>query len=456
MERKLLRRLRAQFIAVMLLISALFLAFITIFQYESAKRSVEKKAENALRNTIMHYNRGLNAPGPGFINQEDSSGYIGKSGKADSTETADGMSPNGKNERPDFDGSDPVFDSGIDLSMTETICSVYDEDGNFYLMKNDIFYVDDSDIETYSSEASKASLSTGTISGTDLRYMKENTNNRTVIAFTDVSRDMEIVNTQLGTNIRISLVIFFILSILSIFFSIISTKPIEKAWKDQKQFVADASHELKTPLTVISSNVDMLLASSENQSDKTRERLDNIKDESGRMKELVNELLDVARGDMAKTNLVLKDTDLSYVVLETLLMWEPVAFEKGRTINQQIAEDAHVLCDEDKMKQLINILIDNAIKYSDENSTINVELRLGGKHAYLSVSDTGVPLSDEEISHLFDRFYRADASRESTPGYGLGLSIAAQIAAMMNGKLWATCEGNVTTFHFSMHLKKHN
>jgi signal transduction histidine kinase len=160
------------------------------------------------------------------------------------------------------------------------------------------------------------------------------------------------------------------------------------------------------------------------------------------MKQLVQELIDLARGDAAEGGTSFEEVDLSSLISDDILSWEPVAYDAGRTLSDDIKEDILVKGNKDKLKQIADILIDNAIKYSDKGSEIAVKLRKKDKKAVLYVKNAGKALTEEEKTKIFDRFYRADESRESTAGYGLGLSIAIQLAELHKGKLYVETESD--------------
>lgn len=213
-------------------------------------------------------------------------------------------------------------------------------------------------------------------------------------------------------------------------------RPVEEAWQNQKQFLADASHELKTPLTVI-------LTQSELKNDHA---LDVINQEALRMKKLVEDLLFLARND-AKPNVEKQSLCLSDLVQETLLSMDALAFEKGIDLTSDIQEDIHLTCNQDQIKQLVMILIDNAIKYTPSNHSIRVELKKAAKKIELCVQNTGSYIPPEDQAHLFDRFYRMDKSRKFEGGYGLGLAIAKQITEIHKANISVTStQDQITTF----------
>ena len=209
--------------------------------------------------------------------------------------------------------------------------------------------------------------------------------------------------------------------------------PVERAWNQQKQFVADASHELKTPLTVILSNADMLLDQPEGES---RRWAENIQAEGLRMKELTEALLALARTDRPQAQLRRERVDLSYLTADCALAFEAAAYEAGHTLDQQVEEGLAVQGDPAELARLVEILLDNALRYSAPKGRVEVELRRTGRKARLKVENPGEPIPAEDLTRVFQRFYRADPSR-SQEGYGLGLSIAKGVAEAHRGRVWA-------------------
>lgn len=260
----------------------------------------------------------------------------------------------------------------------------------------------------------------------------------TTVVIIDVSGDMSLLrNLMLFSVIIIVLSIVFVF-IFTYFLSKWAVRPVQTAFENQQRFISDASHELKTPLTVISANADVL--ESEIGENKW---LSNIKSQSVIMNELVHDLLDLAKLDETRDEMILSEFDLSSVVLSKALEFECTAFEKGKTFEQNIAENLMYRGNEDTIKHLVTILIDNAIKHSDEHGIIRVTLTSNGSRRILQVYNTGNGIRNEEKGKIFNRFYRSDKSRSrETGGYGLGLSIAKSIVDTHNGIITVDGEEN--------------
>ncbi len=225
-----------------------------------------------------------------------------------------------------------------------------------------------------------------------------------------------------------------------------TVRPIALAWEKQKQFVADASHELKTPLAVISANTEVILANPYDTVTEQSKWLNYIKSETIRMSKLVTNLLTVARMDhnkQAERTVLLNFYEL---VSNVCLVFEPIIYENGKTLNTVLQRSVMLHGDEDNLKQLLSILLDNAVLHSTPCADITVTLSKDAQGKIrLAVANSAKDIPDEELAHLFDRFYRLD--HEGSPnGSGLGLSIARSIVRDMDGVLTAHSENGVVTF----------
>ena len=225
--------------------------------------------------------------------------------------------------------------------------------------------------------------------------------------------------------------------------------PVERAWEDQRRFIADASHELKTPLAVIIANTDILKASEDIPAE-SRRWVESTADEAAHMRSLVNDLLELARADEGASSGVMQrvDVDLSDLVDSAVLEFDAIAFERGCLIDAHIEPDIHVQGDPEWLGRLAKILVDNACKYASVGSTIGVSLAKSPNHVTLSVTNQGNVIDPEDLPHLFDRFYRSDKARErETGGFGLGLAIAKGIAEAHGGSISASSSAEAgTTF----------
>ena len=226
--------------------------------------------------------------------------------------------------------------------------------------------------------------------------------------------------------------------IISVFLSGIIMRPIEESYKKQKQFISDAGHELKTPVAVIAANADLLLKDiGENV------WLSNICYENEKMSSLIKQLLELSRTENAIASF--EDIDLSRLAMGEALPFEIIAFETGLEFEYDIDENIHLSGSPVQLKQLIAILLDNAVEHSDTNGKISLTLKANGKNAVISVKNPGAEIPPKEREKIFERFYRGDASHTDKGNhYGLGLAIAKAVVQSHKGKINVKCEcGNV-------------
>jgi two-component system, OmpR family, sensor histidine kinase CiaH len=329
-------------------------------------------------------------------------------------------------------------------------------DNSIYVLANQFFDLDEEDaLVNIVSDAMTGPGETGTINsdGYSMRYLRVNTVMGYRIAFVDLAQEESTLG-NLARNLAFiclgTLLLFFVISLL---LSRWTVRPVERSWKQQRQFVADASHELKTPLAVILSSLDMLDHYGDADPEKQQRWNENVRTSAKQMQTLVEELLVLARSDNATQQLHLEDCDLTDIVEDSLLLFEPLAFEQGRQIDEKLDETVTVNGDTALLKRIVDIYLDNACKYSLPNSTIQVALKSDGKRALLSVYSEGDPIPHEQLERIFERFYRADPSR-TEEGYGLGLAIATELAHLHHGKVWAEPALGGNTFYFSMPLAK--
>lgn len=317
-------------------------------------------------------------------------------------------------------------------------------DGTISILKNTLYTSETPDTESLFALAEADHREYGKLSEEHLRFLKDHTapDGTVRYAFGDTYSEEQSLHRQITASLLIGAGAFLIFLIFAVWFSGWAVKPVEEAWKRQRQFAADASHELKTPLTVILSNAGLVAASLALTDSEDKRRIGYIQAEAGRMKQLVEELLFLARSDAGRLSAEKTRLDLGFLIESCALTFEPVAFDQGKQMETDVEPDLMIDGEEQKLKQLAEILLDNACKYSEPGSTIRVNLkRAAEKKIRFTVASQGTPLTKEEQKQIFERFYRADPSRGKTGGYGLGLAIAQEIVRMHGGKIWAESDG---------------
>lgn len=272
-----------------------------------------------------------------------------------------------------------------------------------------------------------------------------------IIVFADISSEIATMQNLYRTCVIIGLGSLASFLVISIFFARWAVRPVEEAWAQQRQFVSDASHELKTPLTVILTDAEMLKSPRFDEAHKAQ-FVDNILTMSNQMRGLVESLLQLARVDNgAIQKMPLQHIDLSGLVSDELLTFDALFFEKGLTLTEDIADGITVLGSAQHLKQVVEILLDNAQKYSDPHGTVRVTLqKSGAHHCLLSVADPGDAISPEDLKKIFQRFYRIDEARAMNHSYGLGLSIAENIVKNHKGRIWAESAEGINTFRVDL------
>ena len=267
------------------------------------------------------------------------------------------------------------------------------------------------------------------------------------LIFVDTSVQKAVLRAQVNTSLLVgfgSLLAFFGISLLLARWAV---RPVERAWQQQKQFVSDASHELKTPLTVIMSNAELIQSAGEEGQERYAE---NILTMTRQMRNLVEGLLELSRAENGQVRKSFAQLDLSKLLSEAMLPFEPVLFERELYLDARVEEGISLHGSEQYLRQLVDILLENAGKYSAPG-IVAVELRRTGRNqCLLTVSNPGEPIPREELERIFDRFYRRDTARSRTGSFGLGLAIARAIAREHGGRIWA--ESNATGNRFCVQL----
>lgn len=321
--------------------------------------------------------------------------------------------------------------------------TVLNSDGGFFDLSND---------ELLTHLVDKAFAKTGNlgvIKEYNLRYYRTTTPMGQQLVFSDISSEMATLRHLTRTCLLIgglSFVMFFAASIL---LSKWAVRPVEQAWTRQRQFVADASHELKTPLAVIMTNAE-LLSSPEYDAQAKSQFADHVLTMSRQMKGLVEELLALARTDAAEKRPSFQSVDLSALVENAALPFEAAFFERGLTLEVQIQPGIRLSGAEEQLRHVAEILLDNAQKYSAPGGGTWVTVQQQGKKCIVAVKNQGDPIPEKDLPNLFKRFYRGDRARSRDGSFGLGLSIAKSIVSQHKGKIWAESKDGLNCFYVEL------
>lgn len=316
-------------------------------------------------------------------------------------------------------------------------------------------YYDLSD-ENFLKDLIKATFSSsdriGIIDEYNLRFYRTSTSVSQILVYADISNELAILSSLIRNCVLIGLVCFLIFLCISFLLANWVVKPVDKAWNQQRQFIADASHELKTPLTVIMTNAELMQNPDYDEISRAT-FASSILVMSRQMRNLVEQMLALARADHVQCNTIFSSVDFSRLTSDATLPFEPIFFEKGLTLLTEISEGITVNGDPSQLRQVLDILLDNAQKYSRKKGTTWVTLQRYGKgNCLLTVADEGNEIPASDLNNLFKRFYRADKARSridstgQTGSFGLGLSIAETIITQHKGKIWVESKNGINTF----------
>lgn len=319
--------------------------------------------------------------------------------------------------------------------------SVVLKNKDIMVLSNSLKETTDKDILNMTKELQKDKKRFGSID--DYIYVVRTLRSgNTVYIFVDNKEALQNSKQFFIVSIFIFLLSVIVFTIISYYLSRWMIKPSEKAIKNQKIFVANISHDLKTPITIIKANADLI----ENEV-KNKKSIKYIKQETEKLNHLVNEMLTLTRIDNTISKENFKSFNFGDSLFDVVLPFESIAYEKGISFNINIDEVTDYFGDESNIQKLAEILIDNAMSYTAKGGIVDVDAYENSKIVTLSVTNTGEPISDEKKVEIFDRFYRESKSRESTGNhYGLGLSIASTIVKKHNGKISIESKNGKNTF----------
>lgn len=287
-----------------------------------------------------------------------------------------------------------------------------------------------------------------TISDSSYSYLKSiNLNTKiTRIVFVDRSNYQNFLYQLLKSFLLVGLLSLVILFIISMYLTNKTIRPIKQAFDKQKQFIADASHELKTPLTIIKTNTSLILSNPDDSVKYQAKWINYINSQIDRMSKLIDEMLSLAKLDAQESNIILLPINISKIIESMILMFDAIIYENNLNLESDIKKDVFVHGDKENLKRLFSILMDNAIKHTNKNGTLSIKLFVDRNKVKIIVKNTGQGIAKENLEKIFDRYYRADNSRDrKTGGYGLGLAIAKSIVLKHKGKIYAQSTLNKNT-----------
>ena len=346
---------------------------------------------------------------------------------------------------------------GEPSSILPVFCVQLDESGNILSVQGETVEPTDELVSYAVQGVSEQGRDSGILHSLSLRYQRIQTAGGAKIAFVDITSERQTMMNLILTSFLVGIGGLAAFFFISLFLANWALRPVELAWQQQRQFIADASHELKTPLTVILANIGILQSHRADTIEAQLKWVEYTKQEAIHMKKLVDDLLFLAKSDDGSARILYADFNLSDAVWSSLLPFESIAYEQGLTLNSEIEPNLFMKGDESQLKQLVVILLDNACKYAKGNGAITLLLKSAQDRVRLSVNNTGEPIPKEQLPHIFERFYRADdgARDRKQGGYGLGLAIAKSIVASHHGRISVTSDSvHGTTFTAEFPLER--
>lgn len=307
------------------------------------------------------------------------------------------------------------------------------------------------------NEAMDTDYTFGLLPSQMLFFYKNTTLDGTRIAFANASQYASYLGRLLLRGAIMCVLAIILIYVMSRFMARIFIRPVEKAWSQQQNFIADASHELKTPLTVILANNNILQEHRADTIDNQYKWVESTQVEATHMKELVDKMLILAKSDNMKVNNMFSEVDMSELATRLCLQFEPIAFENGVVLNTDIDSGIVVNGDQTSLNQIMHILVDNSVKYAGDSGEVFFSLKRKSGGCVLSTRNPDVVIPQEDIPHLFERFYRSDKAHTAGNGYGLGLAICKNLVEIHDARISVLSDehnGTVFSVTFSDGKKK--
>lgn len=433
------KRLQRRFVLISTVAVALVMVLLTGIINVAYAYSVNQDLEDTL--TMIYENQGTIPTNntPADNTPADSTPPADNEPLGNNEPGMDNNNPANNNEPPKRDNNSPFNDETP--YSTRYFVLRYTEEGSLTQADlGNIASVTESNVDEYLEVAVNHGEGYGYYD-TYKYYVIHTGDDRNMAIFVDAYQEIRSLRNVALWSLVAGAACIVLVFILVLIFSGKAIEPYVKNAEKQKQFITDASHELKTPISVIMTSLKLL------EMDVGKQKwIDKAKAQTEKLKELVNELVSLAKMDEEKP-LVKENFDLSKVIEDTAYSFEDYAKANGHEMKTDIEEGIRYLGNEEGITRLVSILLDNAVKYANPQSTITVSLKRKRKKILLETRNETEPLSKEDLKRIFDRFYRSDPSRnERTGGYGIGLAMAKEIANAHGGSIEAFMQGNEIVF----------
>ena len=439
MFKKLRRKFILLTVAALASVLTLLLGIINVVNYVNVMQEADELLDVLAENSGSFPDSFYSNDNDGMVNGEDLEQFL--------EDIRSGGSPDSDN-MPTEEAADAIMDNLPDWMTEETAYEsryfsvTMDSSGNpTSVYTGMISAVDTMEALEYAADVISGGRERGFYD--EYRYLVAETDSGTLVIFLDIQRLMNSFEKFLYASIFIALIGIAIVALLVAFISGRVVKPFAESYEKQRRFITDAGHEIKTPLAIIAADAEVLEMDLKEES----EWLNDIKVQTKRLGELTNDLVALSRMEEQPDKKVMVEFPVSDVVSEIATPFQSRAMTMEKTLSLNIQPMITMLGDEKAIGQLASILLDNALKYSLKHSEVSLSLTQKGKTIRLSVHNMCYPITKNELDHMFERFYRCDASRNSsTGGYGIGLSMAQAIVSGHKGKISAaTTDGNDIT-----------
>ncbi|MBQ9200063.1 MAG: HAMP domain-containing histidine kinase [Lachnospiraceae bacterium] len=350
-------------------------------------------------------------------------------------------------DRSKFRLFDPVLNEDDRISAVYFVVRVDETDSVIFTDTSHVSTIDEEKAQNYALSVLEKDSQKGKID--NYKYViKENSDKKEkTIVFLDVNSETQSILAVAVVSAGIGILCWISMLLLIVALSKKAIRPIASNIEKQKQFITDAGHEIKTPLAIILANTDaMELHNGESKWSK------NIKKQTTRLSELMQRMLSLAKMDEGTAKLKFEELNLSKILNDAVGSFKETANKKDIAFDKEVDDDIYAKADKESITQLVNILIDNAVKYADEKSTIDIRLKKQEKHIKLIIANACSNLPDIPPEKMFDRFYRGDSARtQKGGGFGIGLSVALAVAEAHNGHISAKYkEDNRISFEVSL------